>query len=281
MFDTTSARVPVTVRGRHIAVGRAASDGSRKVLDVYELSNDGERTAIPTGTDRGGVWSAALPVGATAFAVRASADVPPDGMTATNGRAVLRAPLAPGLKQVAFSYKLAAGRFPFAVPIDAPTTVLEVLVEEPRGVAAGESLIQAAPAVVEGHTFHRYLAQDLPAGARVTVDVPSAPADAWPRWAVPALIAGLGGAMTVGLLAGYRRRLVTRTTGPATAAMPGSSARTADILLAELAALDDAHAARVAGAELTSNADAASYAATRAALKRQLAEQIAGTSSTP
>ncbi len=212
VFDTTSARVPVTVRGRHVAVSRAAPDGTRDVLDVYELSNDGQRTAIPTSAANGGVWSAALPAGATTFAVRSSADVPTDGMTLTAGRAVLRTPLAPGLKQVAFSYKLAAAHFPFAVPVEARTTVLEVLIEEPRGVATGGSLVQTAATVVEGHTFHRYLAEDVPAGTRVAVDVPDAPGDTWPRWAVPALIASVGGAMTLGLLAAYRRRNAGRPT---------------------------------------------------------------------
>lgn len=275
VFDTTSARVPVTVRGRHVAVSRATADGSRDVLDVYELSNDGDRTAIPTTTSGVGVWSAALPTGASGFAVRASGDVPSDGITATNGRAVLRTPLAPGIKQVAFSYRLAPGYFPFAVPVEAPTTVLEMLVEEPRGTARGAGLVQAAPASLEGHTFHRYLAQDVPAGARVTVDVPAAPADAWPRWAVPALLAGVGGAMTVGLLAGYRRRVAGRVEPIAVMTPSGSAPRMADALLAELAALDDTHAARTAAGGGESAADAARYADTRAELKRQLADRLA------
>jgi len=277
VFDTTSARVPVTVRGRHVAVSRAGPDGSRDVLDVYELSNDGERTAVPNTTSNAGVWSAALPAGATAFAVRASGDVPADGTTATNGRAVLRTPLAPGIKQVAFSYRLAAARFPFAVPVEAPTGVLEVLVEDPRGVVRGAGLVQAAPAALEGHTFHRYLAQDVPAGAPVTVDVPAAPADAWPRWAVPALLAGVGGAMTVGLLAGYRRRVANRVRPPVPAIAVTAAAPTADALLAELAALDDAHAARAADGRGDAASDAAAYEDARAALKRQLADRLAAT----
>lgn len=276
VFDTTSARPPVTVRGRHVAVSRAAPDGMRDVLDVYELSNDGQRTAIPASDGPSGVWSAALPAGATSFAVRSSADVPSDGLTLTNGRAVLRTPLAPGLKQVAFSYKLAAGRFPFAVPIEAPTTVLEVLVEEPRGVATGGKLVQAAPTVVEGHTFHRYLAEDVPPGARIAVDVPAAPGDVWPRWAVPALIACVGGAMTAGLLAAYRRRVASRPNGaPAPVVAGAPEPRTAEALLAELAALDDAHAARNAAGG--SDVEIARYTARRDQLKRQLADRLATT----
>ncbi|HEY0780112.1 MAG TPA: hypothetical protein VGD56_19255 [Gemmatirosa sp.] len=276
VFDTTSARVPVTVRGRHVAVGRAAPDGSRDVLDVYELSNDGTRTALPSTAAASGVWSAPLPAGATAFAVRPSADLPADGMSATGGRAVLRTPLAPGLKQVAFSYRLPAARFPMTVPVDAATSVLEVLVEDPRGLASGGTLTQAAPAVVEGHTFHRYLAQDVPAGAPVVVDIPAAPVEAWPRWAVPALFVGVGGAMTVGLLVAYQRRETNRrfaTARPIAAAPP-----TTDVLLAELAALDDAHAARAAAGRRDSADEAAMYSRARAQLKRQLANQFATTS---
>ncbi|GJG87625.1 hypothetical protein tb265_28060 [Gemmatimonadetes bacterium T265] len=275
VFDTTSARVPATVRGRHVAVSRAAADGSRDVLEVYELSNDGERTAVPNTTSGAGVWSAALPAGAAAFVVRASGDVPNDGMTGTNGRAVLRTPLAPGIKQVAFSYRLASARVPFAVPVEAPTSVLEVLVEEPRGTAQGAGLVQAAPATLEGHTFHRYLAQDVPAGARVVVDVPAAPGDAWPRWALPAVLAGVGGAMTFGLLAAYRRRSGSALHVATPAVAPSPAPRTADALLAELAALDDAHAARAAAGGPGSSAETASYADARAELKRELAERLA------
>lgn len=284
VFDTTSARVPITVRGRHVVVSRAGPDGSREVLNVFELSNDGDRTAVPTTTSAAGVWSAALPLGATSFAVRATGDVPGDGMTATNGRAVLRSPLAPGIKQIAYSYRLPAARFPFTVRVEVPTVVLEVLVEDASGTARGAGLVQTAAVSLEGHTFHRYLAQDVPAGAQVTVDVPALPGDAWPRWAVPALIAVVGGAMTAGLLVGYRRHAAGRASegvsrvpiapiGEARLAADGAG-RAADVLLAQLAALDDAHSARSAAGVEVSAADEASYANARADLKRQLAEQL-------
>ena len=275
VFDTTTSRVPVTVRGRHVAVGRATPDRSRDVLDVYELSNDGPRTGVP-GSAGSGVWSAPLPAGATGFAVRASAEVPDDGMTATGGRAVLRIPLAPGLKQVAFSYRLPAARFPLTVPVDATTTVLEVLIEDPRGLASGGALVQAAPVVVEGHTFHRYLAQDVAAGTPVVVDFPSPPGDVWPRWALPALLAVVGGAMTVGLLAGYRRGFTVWPARPATVAPVAARPDpvTADALLAQLAALDDAHAAHVAAGHDGAAFDDASYARARDAIKRELADRL-------
>lgn len=273
VFDTTSAPAPVSVSGRHVAVSRAAADGSRDVLDVYELSNNGERTSVPNGRTGAGVWSAPLPAGATGFAVRASGDVPADGMAATAGHAVLLAPLAPGLKQVAFSYRVPGARFPLAVPVGSPTSVLELLVEDPRGVARGAGLVQTGAATVEGHTFHRFLAQDVPAGAAVTVDVPAGPGEAWPRWAVPALIVGVGGAMTVGLLVAYRRRVTVRTVAPAAAPAPSPGAATgpattAEALLAQLAALDEAHEAGVQ--------DGPDYDQARAELKRRVAERLAG-----
>ncbi len=262
VFDTTSAPVPVTVRGRHVAISRAGANGSHDVLDVYELSNDAERTAVPNVSTGTGVWSARLPAGATGFAVRPSADVPADAMSATGGRAVLRVPLAPGLKQVAFSYRLPAGAFPFAIPVEAATSVLEVLVEDPRGTVRGGGLVQGAAAAVEGHVFHRYLGQDVRAGAQVVVDIPAAEGDAWPRWAVPALIVGVGGAMTAGMLVlvGRRRQGMAEPVGRTPLPEP-----TADELLAQLAALDDAQG----------GGGGARYEEERAALKRRLADRIA------
>ena len=273
VFDTTSTPVAITVRGRHVALGRADARGVRDVLDVYELSNDGVRTAVPGGTANDGVWSAALPAGATGFRVRESADLPADGVTASDGRAVLRVPFAPGIKQVAYSYRVAPGELPLRVPVEAPTTVLEVLMEDPGGTAVGPGLAQVAPVALEGHTFHRFLAQDVAAGARVVVDVPTAPSAAWPRWAVPVLLVAVGGAMTLGLLVAYRRRR-SRVVAPRAEVLARAPASTPDRLLAELAALDDAHSARANGEVPPSEEEERSYTEARASLKRELAERM-------
>ncbi len=166
VFDTTSAAVPMRVEGRHFVVSQA-HDGTREVVEVYELANDAAYTVVANGTRA--VWSAAVPDGATQF-------VPGDGESARgalelrDGRAQLFAPVAPGLKQVSFRYQLPVRRFPVEIELAVPASVLEVLVEEPQARVTGATLKEVATGEAEGRTFRRFLAQDVAKGARFTVN---------------------------------------------------------------------------------------------------------------
>jgi hypothetical protein len=275
VYDTSSAPGRVHATGRHLIVGRAGPGGQREVLEVYELGNDSSVTFVPPPAGAGGVWSAPLPAGATGFAVRESGEVGSDGLVALGGRATLMVPVAPGLKQVAFSYRLPAASFPLRVAVAPGTGVLEVLVEDPRGGATGAGLAAAGPVALEGKTFQRFLSQNATAGGDVEVSPGgAAAADAWPRYAVPALLVAVGGAMAAGLLTAGRRRRGPPVAAPAggpvraaAAAAPGGGER----LLGDLAALDDAF-----DADAASPAERAEYERRRAAIKSRLAAELAG-----
>ena len=281
VFDTTSRAVPVSVRGRHLIVAAPTPDGARNVIEVFELSNDTSVTGVPSSLDTRGTWSVPLPPGARNFAVRPG-ELPADGMSATNGRAVLQVPFAPGLKQVAFSYQLADGGLPLRVALDRPATVLEVLLEDPRGVATGAGLVATEAVALEGRTFRRFLAQDAPAGAAVEVSLPGVERR-WESIALPVLLVGLGGGMLVLLLRSTGRPRAARAAAapvparvsPAPRAVTEPSAtgaaREREQLLQELAALDDRFAA--SGAE---SIDARTeYETRRATLKARLAARLA------
>lgn len=296
VFDTTSRAVALTVRGHHVIVARPDGAGAREVLEVFELSNDSSVTAVPPVGSPRGVWTTALPRGATRFTVRESGDVPPDGLVALGGVATLLVPVAPGLKQVAFSYRLPPAALPLRVPVARPTGVLEVLLEEAGGGASGAGLRQVAPVALEGKTFRRYVAQDAPAGTTIDVVAATGGGRPWPRVAVPVLLVVVGGGMAVALLGTGRRRARPGTSAARMAApvprgrvphvevphvevppieVPREgrgTPRTREALLAALAALDDAFAAR--GDE--SPAARAAYEAERRALKAELATVLAG-----
>jgi hypothetical protein len=205
VFDTTSHHVPMTVRGRHLIVSRAAPDGLRTVTEVFELSNDSSVTRVALNeSDAGAVWSSRLPREASTPVV-ADGDIPAAAVRFANSRALVYAPFAPGMKQLAFHYDLPADAFPLKIPIEQSAVVLEVLVEDPTAVASGARLTAVAPVAIEGHEFRRYLASDVPANAVAVVSVPEVKQP-------PALlfVAGLtlliGGAMTVTLARALRRR---------------------------------------------------------------------------
>ena len=274
VFDTTSTAVRATVRGRHLIVSAPSPNGTRDVVEVFELSNDTSVTAIERPGTNAGVWSTAVPTAARRFEVRAG-EVPSDALVLAANRAVLHMPLAPGLKQIAFSYTLADDDFPLTVTAEAATGVLEVLVEDAHGTASGGRLLAVAPVVVEGRSFRRFLAQDVPAKTRIVVDVPRAQ-PAWVRWIVPGVLALVGIGMVGALAWSWRRRAPRRASPAATpvraaphVAAPPSEA---DAIARQIAALDDAFA----DVEAPDAVARETYEHDRAALKSRLAAALAG-----
>jgi hypothetical protein len=283
VFDTTSAPVPITVRGRHLIVlaPRAGSDGRREVLEVYELSNDTTVTAISgaPGAPLGGArptWAAVVPAGARDFHMQ-QGDVAPDAARLADGRVEVYAPLAPGLKQVSFSYTLAPQSFPLHAPLERPTSVLEVLVEGKGGEVGGARLREVSPVAQEGRNFRRFLAQDAPASAVATVSFPPVALATRRSLYVAVVVTLAGAAMLLALAraAGRGRRPASGGAGPvfapAGAPAPGAPAGDPDRLAREIASLDAAFA-RQRG---VSEEARATYQARREALKRDLTAALA------
>ena len=263
VFDTTSAPVPLKVRGRHVIVSAASASGRRTVTEVYELSNDTTVTAVAPAA--GATFTAVLPDGAADPQV-GSGDVAGEAVAFDGGRVSVTAPFAPGLKQLAYAYTLPAEAFPLRVPVLRGAEVLEVLVEEPTAQVSGAGLAATDSATVSGRTFRRFLAQDVKPSAVAQIGVPPAPAFGR-RGYLAALAALIGGAMLVALL---RALAFRRRTAPAAAAAPAL----ADRIVHEIAALDRGFEQRTA----PSDADRASYAARRAELKAQLTAALGGSS---
>ena len=194
VFDTTSHPVPIHVRGRHLIVSAPSASSSRSVVEVFELSNDSSVTMI---APRGGVeeptWQSVLPNGVEDFHGE-QGDVPADAIAARGGRAQVYAPFAPGLKQLSFGYTLSAGAFPMRLPMESPTSVLEVLLEESGARVEAPGLREVNPVSASGRTFRRYLAQDVPASGVVRVTIPPAEPNVRPMF-IAAVLSVVGAAM--------------------------------------------------------------------------------------
>jgi hypothetical protein len=180
VFDTASRGVPIRVRGRHIAVSEPAQ-GRRTVIEVYEISNDTTITLVegPAGSP---TFSVLLPEDATGLQM-GEGDVQPGATKVEKGQLLVFAPIAPGLKQLSFSYSLDEKSFPLSVPISAGTEVLELLMEENGAQVRGAGLRALGPVRADDRQFERYLAQDVEQGAVVRIEVPGSP-DAPRRWGV-------------------------------------------------------------------------------------------------
>lgn len=204
VFDTTSGRVPITIRGRHMVISATNPSGMRAVTEVFEISNDSTVTLVSPGPSAAPTFATLLPKNARDAKVD-QGDFPAEAVTFTDGRVRVVAPLPPGVKQLAYSYSLPAGDFPLSVPAEAPVDVYEVLIEEPRGTVSGAGLEEQPAATAEGRTFRRFLAQEVPLNAVAVIDIPS-PQRTWSPTFLILFTVAVGSLMMLALARAYRRK---------------------------------------------------------------------------
>jgi hypothetical protein len=264
VFDTTSGPVPIHVLGHHIIVGSPDPRGQREAVEVFELGNDSSVTRVSGGTERP-VWQVALPHGVTSPKVNPTGEIAPSSISFEKGVVRLYAPVSPGARQLSYAYQVPKSALPLSLPIEQPTSVLEVLLEEPHATVAGGNLAEVAPTATGGRSFRRFLGQNVPAPMVVQIDVPFAIVDARASFFVA--IAGICGAAMIGaiLFATRRRRVVT----PAVPVPIHSP--TAEELLQAIAQLD----ARFEQENHATPDQRAQYDAERARLKSRLAAALA------
>jgi hypothetical protein len=268
VFDTTSAPIPIKVGGRHVIVGGPQANGRRPVGEVYDLENDTTVTAIARDSVTP-IWSAEIPAAATGFQLNTNGELA-NGAVSRRGTTVgLYAPLSPGIRQVAFTYELPSSAFPLTIPANRPTGVLEVLVQEPTARVAAPALREVPPANAEGRVFRRFLAQDVPPSGVLRIEVPSisvSTRESVYRVVMYVLLAAMGIALVLAFRRG--RRAVPL---PAVAPTPIASERRSQVLVREIAMLDE-NFERAGAADDATRSD---YQTNRASLKQQLAEALA------
>ena len=207
VFDTTSGHVPMSLRGHHVVVSAADANAQRSIVEVYDISNDTSITRVAVGDDpKGASWQTHIPLAATSFKVD-QGDISPAAVTYANGLVSVFAPLAPGMKQLAFSYSLPAKTFPLKLPVERETGVYEILIEEKAGSVTGPHIKEVDSVTVGERNFRRFLASDMPVNSVAIIDLP-APAPTHtidPRYLV-AITLVIGGAMVLALARALRRR---------------------------------------------------------------------------
>lgn len=203
VYDTTSRKLPMHIRGRHIVVSAPSGTDTRTIIEVYELSNDSSLTLV-SGTGDAPTFTAVVPSSAKAFHPRDS-DIAADAMTLRRGRVEVSAPLAPGLKQIAFSYDLPVNDRHLRFDVGRDTPVLELLTEEPFARVTGAGLIEVDPVRIEARSFKRFLSQNPPPAAVAAIDFPDAPVNTRQIY-VAVVILAVGVAMLAALARASMRR---------------------------------------------------------------------------
>ena len=85
------------------------------------------------------------------------------------------APIAPGVKQLSFTYSLPAKAFPLKLPLEKETGVYEILIEEKAGNVTGPRIKEMDPVTVDERDFRRFLASDMPENSMAVIDLPAPP----------------------------------------------------------------------------------------------------------
>jgi hypothetical protein len=266
VFDTTSGPVAVTLGGRHLIVGAPQSNGRRPIGEVYDLKNDSTVTLIARDS-LSPVWSVHVPAASTGFQLNSNGELANGAISKRGNTVGLFAPLSPGIRQLAFTYELPDNAFPLSVPMERKTGVLELLVQEQSVKIAGINLRETAPVSADGRTFRRFLGQDVPANAVLTIDPPHLIGSERQKVYLGVGIA-VAAAMLVALFFAARR---ART--PRFATVTASAESPADVLLRAIATLD-ADFERMKTDDVAARRD---YETRRAQLKMQLAELLSTT----
>ncbi len=260
VFDTTSAGIRLTVRGRHIILAAATGGTRRGLIEVFEITNDSSKTLIGA-SEKAATFRVRIPPGAQDFKV-AQGDVPADAVSYVDGEVLVQMPFAPGLKRLSFSYSIESDAFPLKVPVQFATGVLEVLAEDPQATVSAPRTAETAPASIDGRNFRRFLGNDVPASGVLEMDLPGS-GQAQKTRIVISLVAAIALAMLVSLARAFGRRTTMRTPALASAA---AADREAERLARQIADLD----AKFERVREPDNSARAAYESERARLKNAL-----------
>jgi hypothetical protein len=207
VFDTTSGRVPMSLRGHHVVVSAADANARRSIVEVYDLSNDSTLTRVANGeTPFGATWQTHVVNGIGDFKV-SQGDISAAAVSYANGVVSVFAPLAPGIKQLSFSYSLPANSFPLKLPIEKETGIYEILIEEKAGSVIAPHMKEMDPVTVDERNFRRFLGSDMPENSVAVIDLPAPP----PTHSIDsrflvAITLVIGGTMVLALAQALRRR---------------------------------------------------------------------------
>jgi hypothetical protein len=253
VYDTSST-APIELAARHLVIPRPSDDGTREVLDLVVLQNQGTMARVAADS-LGASWSAPLPPGSEGLDV-GEGDVSPDAVSRRSDSVFMVAPIGPGEKQLSFQYHLPRGRTAIQIPFGREGGPVNVLLEEPGATVAASGMTFADTQLIGGRSFRRYTGTVAP-GAVISVRLPG------PARTPTLILAAMVGAVALVLALSAAYLLSRRQRGPDRWVV----AAPADGLLDQLAVLD----ARYLGRETEVDAgEWAEYQAHRARLKDEL-----------
>ncbi len=165
LVSDTSSTAPVRLGARRVIVRPPDESGTRLVVDLLSLRNDGPDTRIGRDSMTPS-WLLVLPAGARQAEVQ-EGDVSPTAVRFHGDTMAVLAPIGPGEKNVMVSYRLPMG---VAAPAwSAPVDSFDMMLEEEGATVSGAGLQATAPMVVMETTLRRWTANPPDPGAEAVV----------------------------------------------------------------------------------------------------------------
>lgn len=203
VYDTSSAGPPVGVIRRLVTVAQRKRDGSRDVLELVELENPGPATRVARDTLLP-TWTGAIPPVAIQFRV-GQGDVSPQAVTRRGDSVAVYGPLPPGeRKQLSYTYVLSATVRRVSLPIDQPTTEVDLLLEDTAAVVTAAKLDSLGLEEIGGRRFARYRTPPLAQGAPLAITFTEP--GLTPEALVPFIVGIAAAALVVGFVVALRRK---------------------------------------------------------------------------
>jgi len=257
VYDTSYGEPQILLSDRNMIVQSARRDGTRRVIELLQISNLGSLTRITDDTSNP-VWQAALPSQAIEFEV-GDADVSPQAIYRRGDHIAVAAPVPPGLKQILVSYLLPAGVEEISFAADNHIDRLNVLLEEGEAMVAGPAFRFIGLDSLGESSFNRYAAGGVEPGTVVTLSLPGPPR-------APQMLSGAVVLLTTAaLVAAFWWWMRKRHT-------PAAARVVSDDLAKQIAELDRAFENK--GVDVTAE-ERAMYEQRRAELKARLTDMLA------
>ena len=261
-YDTSHTRPDITVLQRHIIIRSPTADGTRRVMELIGLGNDGFLTRITDDSTRP-VWQGAIPAEALQFEVGQS-DLSPQTIFRSGDSVAMIAPLSPGAKQILITYLLPESVDALTIPVDQPVRDMNIMLEDTSATIEEGPFRLIGIEELERVSLFRYSATGVQPETPITVQFanpPFAVAELW--WVIVPIVA-----LTLcGVLYWWLRNKPTPSPSAAVHTATGS-----EQLARQIAQMDqqfEANQATMSGAE----SDA--YRRTRAELKARLTQKLA------
>ena len=236
-------------------VSKPGPDGTRAVLEIVILENPGPDTRVAPD-DQHPVWFTRLPEGTLNFRA-GEGDLSAEAVTRRGDTIAVFAPVAPGQKQMLYTYQLPVDPGAVTFPMDQTVATLTVLLEEFDRRLRGADMVRGDSQTIESRSFRQWTGSAT-AGSSITISYPGSVTG----WLLPLLL-GIGSVVLIGFtIRTLRRRPAPAGSGPAA-------------LLEELARMDQRYRGREAAVD---QAEWARYQAERSRLKAAVSSHLAGTS---